>query len=208
VAEWFKAPVLKTGRGRELPREFESHPFRQTSRLNNGLGHDRSIYPRIYLQRATLVSDRPWKPLLAYYDSRSKEVGRSVSVLSHWRQRLGDKLELPTGRETAGGASEWRAAPKDLARITVDTTVQPKAITFPTDAKLRHAAVKGLNRLARKQGVAAATGLSAHRQAGGDDGGALRPRQAVQPPSSAVTHSADAAGPHHPRHRPQGRRSG
>ena len=29
VAEWFKAPVLKTGRGRELPREFESHPFRQ-----------------------------------------------------------------------------------------------------------------------------------------------------------------------------------
>ena len=29
VAERFKAPVLKTGRGRELPREFESHPFRQ-----------------------------------------------------------------------------------------------------------------------------------------------------------------------------------
>ena len=28
VAERFKAPVLKTGRGRELPREFESHPFR------------------------------------------------------------------------------------------------------------------------------------------------------------------------------------
>ena len=28
MAERFKAPVLKTGRGRELPREFESHPFR------------------------------------------------------------------------------------------------------------------------------------------------------------------------------------
>jgi IS5 family transposase len=25
---------------------------------------------------------------------------------------------------------------KDLARVTVDTTVQPKDITFPTDAKL------------------------------------------------------------------------
>ena len=34
--------------------------------------------------------------------------------------------------------------------MTVDTTVQPKAITFPTDAKLLHAAIKGLNRLARK----------------------------------------------------------
>jgi IS5 family transposase len=31
--------------------------------------------------------------------------------------------------------------------------VQPKAITFPTDAKLLHAAIKGLNRIARKHGV-------------------------------------------------------
>src|SRR5262249_45230648 len=30
VAERFKAPVLKTGRGFTLPRGFESHPFRQT----------------------------------------------------------------------------------------------------------------------------------------------------------------------------------
>src|SRR5215510_1429725 len=29
VAEWFKAPVLKTGRGFTLPRGFESHPLRQ-----------------------------------------------------------------------------------------------------------------------------------------------------------------------------------
>ena len=28
MAEWFKAPVLKTGRGFTLPRGFESHPFR------------------------------------------------------------------------------------------------------------------------------------------------------------------------------------
>jgi hypothetical protein len=31
VAEWFKAPVLKTGRGFTLPRGFESHPFRQVT---------------------------------------------------------------------------------------------------------------------------------------------------------------------------------
>jgi transposase, IS5 family len=37
--------------------------------------------------------------------------------------------------------------------ITVDTTVQPKNVTFPTDAKLLHAAIKGLNRLAREYGV-------------------------------------------------------
>lgn len=42
---------------------------------------------------------------------------------------------------------------QDLKRVTVDTTVQPNAITFPTDAKLLHAAIKGLNRLARRHGV-------------------------------------------------------
>ena len=36
--------------------------------------------------------------------------------------------------------------PRDLVRVTVDTTVQPKNITFPTDAKLVHAAIKGLDR--------------------------------------------------------------
>ena len=35
----------------------------------------------------------------------------------------------------------------------MDTTVQPKAITFPTDAKLLHAAIKGLIRLAHRHGL-------------------------------------------------------
>jgi hypothetical protein len=42
---------------------------------------------------------------------------------------------------------------KALVRVTVDTTLQPKDITFPTDAKLLHAAINGLTRLARKRGV-------------------------------------------------------
>ncbi|MGY4183104.1 IS5 family transposase [Bradyrhizobium sp. USDA 4518] len=41
---------------------------------------------------------------------------------------------------------------QDLKRGMVDTTVQPKAISFPADAKLLHAAIRGLNRLARKHG--------------------------------------------------------
>ena len=40
-----------------------------------------------------------------------------------------------------------------MARVTVDTTVQPKNVSFPTDAKLLHAAIKGLNRPAREYGV-------------------------------------------------------
>ena len=50
-----------------------------------------------------------------------------------------------SGREPARGACERSAADPRPARVTVDTTVQPKNITFPTDAKLLHAAIKGLN---------------------------------------------------------------
>src|SRR5437588_4914587 len=75
------------------------------------------------------------------------------SDLSHWRKRLGDKLELLLAESlrVAHGAGALRT--NDLKRVTVDTTVQPKAITFPTDAKLLHAAIKRLNRLARRHGV-------------------------------------------------------
>src|SRR5205807_767921 len=75
------------------------------------------------------------------------------SDLSHWRKRLGDKLELLLAESLRVAHEAGALRTNDLKRVTVDTTVQPKAITFPTDAKLLHAAIKGLNRLARRPGV-------------------------------------------------------
>ena len=75
------------------------------------------------------------------------------SDLSHWRKRLGGKLELLLAESLRVAHESGALRTKDLARVTVDTTVQPKDITFPTDAKLLHAAIKGLTRLARKRGV-------------------------------------------------------
>ncbi len=75
------------------------------------------------------------------------------SDLSHWRKRLGDKLELLLAESLRVAHESGALRSNDLARVTVDTTVQPKNITFPTDAKLLHAAIKGLNRLANKHGV-------------------------------------------------------
>lgn len=66
--------------------------------------------------------------------------------------RLGDKLEplwpSPYECRTRPGA----LGSQDFKWVTVDTTVQPRAISFPTDAKLLHAAIKGLNRLATRHG--------------------------------------------------------
>jgi len=44
-------------------------------------------------------------------------------------------------------------APQDTRRVIVDTTVQPKAVMFPTDAKLMHRAREKLVRLAKKVGL-------------------------------------------------------
>jgi IS5 family transposase len=75
------------------------------------------------------------------------------SDLTHWRKRLGDKLELLLAESLRVAHDSGALRTRDLARVTIDTTVQPKAISFPTDAKLLHAAIKGLNRLAEKHGV-------------------------------------------------------
>lgn len=75
------------------------------------------------------------------------------SDLSHWRKRLGDKLDLLLAESLRVAHQSGALRTKDLVRVTVDTTVQPKNITFPTDARLLHAAIKGLNRLARRHGV-------------------------------------------------------
>ena len=63
------------------------------------------------------------------------------------RKRLGDQLELLLAESLRVAHEVGALRTRDLQRVTVDTTVQPKAITFPTDAKLLHAAVKGLVRL-------------------------------------------------------------
>src|SRR5437773_4398464 len=109
------------------------------------------------LLRADLIGARKWP-----HECRLEFTGEEFfqhefpherSDLSHWRKRLGNKLELLLAESLRVAHESGALRTKDLARVTVDTTVQPKNITFPTDAKLLHAAIKGLTRLARKHGV-------------------------------------------------------
>ncbi len=81
------------------------------------------------------------------------ELPHERSGMSHWRKRIGDKLDILL-QETLRLAHDTGALKKsDLARITVDTTVQPKNVTFPTDAKLLETAILQLGKLARKHDV-------------------------------------------------------
>ena len=81
------------------------------------------------------------------------EFSHERSGLSHWRKRLGDRLELLLAERLRVAHESGALRTRDVARVTVDTTVQSKNITFPTDAKLLHAAIKCLDGLARRHGV-------------------------------------------------------
>ena len=75
------------------------------------------------------------------------------SGMSHWRRRIGGKLDILL-QESLRVAHDTGALKKsDLARVTVDTTVQPKNIAFPTDAGLLQTAIGQLGKLARQHGV-------------------------------------------------------
>jgi IS5 family transposase len=59
------------------------------------------------------------------------------SSMSNWRSRMGEERLQALLQESLAVATRSEAIkPSDLARVIVDTTVQPKNITFPTDAKL------------------------------------------------------------------------
>lgn len=76
------------------------------------------------------------------------------SGLTHWRGRIGDKLELLLQESLRLAHDTGALKMDDLVRITVDTTVQPKNVTHPTDAKLMLKAIEQLGALARSHGVA------------------------------------------------------
>ena len=76
------------------------------------------------------------------------------SSLTRWRQRMGEAKLTALIQESLSVATRTEAMkPKDLARVVVDTTVQPKAVMFPTDAKLINRARERLVRLAAHVGV-------------------------------------------------------
>jgi transposase, IS5 family len=76
------------------------------------------------------------------------------SSLTRWRNRMGEERLAALIQESLSVATRTKAIkPSELSRVIVDTTVQPKNVTFPTDAKLLNRAREKLVRLAKLHGV-------------------------------------------------------
>ena len=74
--------------------------------------------------------------------------------MTRWRQRMGEDKIIALLQESIAVAVRTGAMkPQDTRRVIVDTTVQPKNVMFPTDAKLVHRARERLVRLAKRVGL-------------------------------------------------------
>lgn len=74
--------------------------------------------------------------------------------LSKWRQRVGvDGVEKLLKQVLRTAMNQQALKPSEIATVNVDTTVQEKAIAFPTDARLYDKARRALVRVAHKHQV-------------------------------------------------------
>jgi transposase, IS5 family len=81
-------------------------------------------------------------------------VPADASSMTRWRQRLGQAGAEQMLRETiAAGIKMGAIRATHLQRINVDTTVQTKAIRYPTDARLYHRCRERLVKVARREGL-------------------------------------------------------
>ena len=76
------------------------------------------------------------------------------SSMTRWRKRIGpDEMDLVLAETIAVAVKTGAVNERQLSRITVDTTVQTKAVAHPTDSHLLLRAAEWLRRLAKRHGL-------------------------------------------------------
>ncbi|MGY3117089.1 hypothetical protein ACVWXQ_001024 [Bradyrhizobium sp. S3.14.4] len=126
------------------------------------------------------------------------------SSMTRWRQRLGEEQLVALIQESLSVAHKTGAiGPKDLERVVVDTTVQPKAVCTSDRRAAAASSNHQAGRARQVQPCAATPELSAPGQARRHHDRPLYPRPPVQTRPAAAQVPADTAWPDHPRHPPQ-----
>ena len=116
-----------------------------------------------YLKHAYRLSDEAvverWveNPYWQYFCGEEffqHEVPLHPTSLTRWRQRIGEEgCEWLLSKTIEAGLETKTVEKRHLERVTVDTTVQEKAITFPTDGKLYLRCLEHLVKLSQQHGL-------------------------------------------------------
>lgn len=99
--------------------------------------------------------ENPYWQFFCGFDFFQHEAPIDASTMTRWRKRIGpagleEMLKASVGVALDAGV----AKPSSLERVSVDTTVQPKAIAHPTDSRLYWRALQLLVRQAKRHGIA------------------------------------------------------
>ena len=98
--------------------------------------------------------ENPYWQAFCGFDTMQHEPPLHPTALVKWRQRVGaDRLALLLQETIALARAEKQITSRELQQVTVDTTVQEKNITHPTDSKLYHKAITKLANAAKRRGV-------------------------------------------------------
>ena len=98
--------------------------------------------------------ESPYMQYFCGYDYFQHELPCHRTSLIKWRNRLGEKGSEELLKETIRVSKRRGLTKRSFAkRVLVDTTVQEKNISFPTDSKLINKARENLVKQAKKEGI-------------------------------------------------------
>lgn len=124
------------------------------TRLLVGLHYLKQLYD---VGDETVVEEFVENPYWQYFcgcEDFQHEVPCHPTTLVKWRQRVGAEGVEKLLKETLDTARQGGVLREpELEQVNVDTTVQEKAIAFPTDARLYHKARRALVRAAKRLGL-------------------------------------------------------
>jgi IS5 family transposase len=98
--------------------------------------------------------ENPYWQYFCGYTHMQHECPLHPSSLSRWRGRVGsERLEELLKETISLAVREKQLSKRDLQQVNVDTTVQEKNVTYPTDSKLLYKAVVKLVAAAKSRGI-------------------------------------------------------
>lgn len=124
------------------------------TRLMVGLHYLKHLYDASDEGVVEMFLENPYWQYFCGFEFFQHEFPCDPTSLVKWRKRLGSKGMMKLLQETIETAKrEGELGRSELKRVNVDTTVQEKAIQFPTDARLYHKMRKRLVREAKERGI-------------------------------------------------------